>query len=147
MKTRFLRWGLMLGLPVMAAFAIVWNVSAEDTYTPPEMCPIDGSDSFYTILLPNPDGNCCTFFECSNGVPILRYCPTGMGFNSTLGVCDWPQSSDCGAGCTGSEGNGAICYSETKVKQGRTCYRCSDCPNLKPIYNEKGVGSPSKCPQ
>ncbi len=45
----------------------------------------------------------------------------------------------------GEEGSGNynICYSESKVAKGRTYYNCGDCPNK--IYDEKGIGSYSKC--
>ena len=90
MKTRFLRWGLMLGLPVMAAFSITWNVLAS---TGDGMCPaVDPLD--HTVLLPNPE-DCSSFFSCSNGVPILMHCPDGLEFNSEVDVCDWPQNAGC----------------------------------------------------
>jgi hypothetical protein len=33
-----------------------------------------------------------SFYQCSNGVPYLHQCPSGLVFNPNLIVCDWPQN-------------------------------------------------------
>jgi len=44
------------------------------------------------------------------------------------------------SGESGSNYN--ICYSQSKVMVGRTYYDCGTCAK---VYDEKGVGNPSKC--
>ncbi len=59
-------------------------------------CP----DAYYqlvtgmTVMFPNP-ADCSSFFSCSNGVPILMHCPSGLHFNDSYDVCDWPQNAEC----------------------------------------------------
>ncbi|CAH1111373.1 unnamed protein product [Psylliodes chrysocephalus] len=61
-------------------------------------CPaVDGPDSVYGAL---PD--CTKFCQCSNGVPILHTCPSGLHFNPVLNVCDWPSNAGCTGGTTQS---------------------------------------------
>jgi cytolysin (calcineurin-like family phosphatase) len=33
-----------------------------------------------------------SFYQCSNGVPYLHNCPSGLVFNPKLNVCDWPEN-------------------------------------------------------
>ncbi|MDR2907568.1 MAG: carbohydrate-binding module family 14 protein [Bacteroidales bacterium] len=71
-----------LALVAIAAFALT-------TLTSSESCPaVDPLD--HTVILPNPHDD-CSFFMCSNGVPILQKCPAGMRFNWDLLLCDWSQ--------------------------------------------------------
>ena len=57
-------------------------------------CPPAGTDHGYTVLLPVPD-DCTAFYACSNGVPVLHYCPDGQHFNDRLDTCDWPKDAGC----------------------------------------------------
>lgn len=45
---------------------------------------------------PNPHpSDCNLFYNCANGIPHTVSCPSGLYFNPTLNICDWPQSSGC----------------------------------------------------
>ena len=39
--------------------------------------------------------NCRTYFKCSNGLPSLQSCPPNLIFDSSLGVCNWPEATEC----------------------------------------------------
>ncbi|GIY98921.1 putative chitinase 3, partial [Caerostris extrusa] len=40
-------------------------------------------------------GNCSNFYQCIEGVPSIKQCPTGLFFNSKLGMCDWAAQVNC----------------------------------------------------
>uniref|UniRef100_A0A0P5Y1I5 Brain chitinase and chia n=1 Tax=Daphnia magna TaxID=35525 RepID=A0A0P5Y1I5_9CRUS len=54
-----------------------------------------------TFTCPRPNGlfpdpaSCSSFYSCSNGTPIKMQCGTGLYFNPTLLVCDWPSNVNC----------------------------------------------------
>ena len=50
------------------------------------------------IYLANP-GDCGSFYQCSNGVPVLQPCPAGLVFNPNLNVCDYPSNYTCQETC------------------------------------------------
>ena len=35
------------------------------------------------------------YFKCSNGLPSLQSCPPNLIFDSSLGVCNWPEATEC----------------------------------------------------
>ena len=39
--------------------------------------------------------NCRKYFKCSNGLPSLQSCPTNLIYDSGLGVCNWPDATEC----------------------------------------------------
>ncbi|XP_035223247.1 fibrillin-3-like isoform X2 [Stegodyphus dumicola] len=44
-----------------------------------------------------PDSRSCfRFYHCSHWVPHHKWCPSGLHFNPTLRVCDWPYRAGCG---------------------------------------------------
>uniref|UniRef100_A0A6P7FM87 Uncharacterized protein LOC114329323 n=1 Tax=Diabrotica virgifera virgifera TaxID=50390 RepID=A0A6P7FM87_DIAVI len=54
-------------------------------------CPkVDGPDSVYY-----PHEDCAKFYQCSNGVPYVHNCSSGLHFNSKLNVCDYPLEAGC----------------------------------------------------
>nr|CAH7765322.1 unnamed protein product [Callosobruchus chinensis] len=53
--------------------------------------PVDGPRSQY---FPH-ETNCSLFYQCSNGVPYLQECPSGLYFNPKIDVCDYPRNVDC----------------------------------------------------
>ncbi len=94
---KLIRFSWLLVLPLIAA-GIVWTASSR------AITPLDR-----TVLLPNPD-NCYSYFSCSDGVPILMFCPDGLHFNRKLGICDWPKSADCRGDYGARAGNTTYCY-------------------------------------
>ena len=51
-----------------------------------------GANSF----LPNPDPTKCnTFYQCSNGVPVLQHCPWPLVFHASVNGCDKALPGDC----------------------------------------------------
>ena len=47
--------------------------------------------------------DCGSFYQCSNGVPYLQQCPSGLVFNPNVQpgpVCDWPANYQCTPTCT-----------------------------------------------
>ena len=96
---KLLRMALFATLPLAA---MMMFSSYSDGADP--QCPFD--DSGFTVLLPNPE-NCSTFFSCSNGVPILMYCPAGLVFNDELDTCEFPSlENPCMYGGVGGGGGG-----------------------------------------
>jgi hypothetical protein len=75
---------LKLGTVAIAAvlMSVVMTSSVPD-------CP-----PYSPYLVPNPE-DCGSYYQCSNGVPILFNCPPGLHFNASLEVCDWPNSANC----------------------------------------------------
>jgi hypothetical protein len=58
----------------------------------PAQCP-DGQGG----LIPNPEvPGCTSFLQCSWGVAVVKYCPSGTVFNP-VGLCDWPANYPCPA--------------------------------------------------
>ncbi|KAK9686833.1 Chitin binding Peritrophin-A domain [Popillia japonica] len=54
-----------------------------------------------------PHGSDCTkFYICNEGTPVVTDCPSGLLFNPTLLVCDYPESAGCGTGSSGNGNNG-----------------------------------------
>ncbi|XP_066143532.1 salivary glue protein Sgs-3-like [Euwallacea fornicatus] len=66
-----------------------WRTTTKATITSaPGSCPLtDGPASVY---FPHQDPT--KFWQCSNGVPHQHSCPSGLHFNPTLNVCDWPNN-------------------------------------------------------
>nr|XP_034833410.1 peritrophin-1-like isoform X1 [Maniola hyperantus] len=58
----------------------------------PNGCPIN---VFEHWLLPH-ETNCNFFYYCVWGERVLRNCPSGLHFNRTIQVCDWPRDAGCG---------------------------------------------------
>jgi hypothetical protein len=81
---------LFAALPLAAMFMFSSYSSVSGV-----QCP-DG-DTGITVLIPHPS-DCSAFFLCSNGVPVLQKCPSGLHFNANLGTCDWPHNAGCDPG-------------------------------------------------
>ncbi|RHZ83750.1 hypothetical protein Glove_87g71 [Diversispora epigaea] len=45
-------------------------------------------------LIPNPN-NFSEFFQCENGKPLLKECPTPLHFSVALNRCEWPDIAGC----------------------------------------------------
>ncbi|KAK0180174.1 hypothetical protein PV327_005843 [Microctonus hyperodae] len=72
-------------------------------------CPLDNAG--WAINLPH-ETNCSLFYKCNWGEKILFPCKSGLYFNPTLQVCDYP----CAAGCTVEGGSGTnTCHNSTTI--------------------------------
>ncbi|KAF7265036.1 hypothetical protein GWI33_013228, partial [Rhynchophorus ferrugineus] len=84
---------LKLVVPLVVASLFCISTGALiDVYEPvPTDCPaVDGGQPVYF-----PAVNCSKFWECSDGMPYLFTCPTGLIFDENLEVCDLPAVSNC----------------------------------------------------
>ncbi len=105
MKRTFFKLGIATIVAVLATISVFafstksFSDEAVDFASPGSSggeCPaVDPLD--HTVLLPDPF-DCSMFYSCSNGVPILMFCPDGLHFNAELDVCDWPQEAGCDDG-------------------------------------------------
>ena len=42
--------------------------------------------------------DCVTYYQCSSdGIAYENKCPSGLSFDRTTNVCDWPDNVDCNA--------------------------------------------------
>ncbi|CAH1800514.1 unnamed protein product, partial [Owenia fusiformis] len=81
------------------------------------------------VVCPSPFANvphptdCSSFYQCSNSIPSLKQCISGLHFSPTLNTCDWPASAGCSAGVV-------VCPSPSAyVPHPTDCssfYQCSD---------------------
>ncbi|XP_060521021.1 mucin-2-like isoform X2 [Cylas formicarius] len=69
------------------------NTATNNPSETPECPPVDGE---YPTYIPHED--CSKFWQCSNGIPYLHNCSTGLHFNPVLNVCDRPQDAGCASG-------------------------------------------------
>ena len=53
-------------------------------------CPPGSVHDFYPDL-----ANCSNFYECSDGNAYHKFCRTGLYFNPTTKVCDFPSNVNC----------------------------------------------------
>ena len=74
----------------------VWTsrTQAQTTF----VCPTLALGEDYHFL--NPD-NCAAFYKCTADVggtlkAVRQDCSSGLLFNPTINVCDWPYNVDCG---------------------------------------------------
>jgi len=90
-------WGLLLISTAVASFTVrqnklnktihcISNIKYSLYFTQDDQVICTGGDEFI------PHENCSLFYQCSNGEPILQYCPTGYYFNPNLDICDFPQN-------------------------------------------------------
>ena len=97
---RFFLWanGIAVGaLLVMTAGIIYMNaaLAAAETRAVP-VCPQESYDEI--IFLPDPT-HCRRFYECHNGIPVLRCCPEFLYFCSEKNYCSWTWDPDCRYDC------------------------------------------------
>ena len=52
------------------------------------------SQDGYAVFVPHPF-NCSLYFECDGLTPVLMSCPSGLYFDSSLNVCNWPEYVEC----------------------------------------------------
>lgn len=60
--------------------------------------------------------NCMEYYECSNGLPVLRKCASGLVFDEFTGTCQW-AATGLRTGCVEKKEslNGFICPNATQV--------------------------------
>eukprot|EP00095_Tigriopus_kingsejongensis_P012687 maker-scaffold22_size673200-snap-gene-4.22 protein:Tk12687 transcript:maker-scaffold22_size673200-snap-gene-4.22-mRNA-1 annotation:"polysaccharide deacetylase" len=50
-------------------------------------CPADGHFG--------DQDDCSKFYQCAHDIPLVKYCPGGLFWNSESNQCDWPEDVDC----------------------------------------------------
>ncbi|KAK0088126.1 hypothetical protein PV325_013122 [Microctonus aethiopoides] len=91
----------------------------------PNKCPLDNSG--WAINLPH-ETNCSLFYKCNWGEKIKLSCKSGLYFNPTLQICDYP----CAAGCTVEGGSGTnTCHNSTIISGNEEQFK------QKPILSRK----------
>lgn len=58
-------------------------------------CP--RSNGMNNIFVPDNE-ECATYYMCNWGTPMQMKCPSGLHFNPTLNICDWPANAGCVVG-------------------------------------------------
>lgn len=89
---------------------------------------VDGEYPVYGAL-----PNCSQFCQCSNGIPYLYDCPSGLHFNPSLNVCDWPYR----AGCTGTNSSN----SGTNSGNSNTGCNCNNSTTTGDVCLDSGIGN------
>ncbi|KAL3213285.1 hypothetical protein MRX96_035521 [Rhipicephalus microplus] len=74
--------------PVFVAFVVALAAVSVVTSQELVVCPVVDDESVNATILPNLY-NCSTFYMCSQGVPELMECPSGLQFNRILNLL-WP---------------------------------------------------------
>uniref|UniRef100_A0A6G5A7X1 Putative mucin-like protein n=1 Tax=Rhipicephalus microplus TaxID=6941 RepID=A0A6G5A7X1_RHIMP len=80
--------------PVFVAFVVAMAAVSVVSSQELVVCPVVDDESVNATILPNLY-NCSTFYMCSQGVPELMECPSGLQFNRILNVCDHPWRAAC----------------------------------------------------
>lgn len=97
--------------------------------TMPNKCPLDNSG--WAINLPH-ETNCSLFYKCNWGEKIKLSCKSGLYFNPTLQVCDYP----CAAGCTVEGGSGTnTCHNSTTISGNEEQFKQKPIPSRKTFKN------------
>ncbi|GIY52466.1 peritrophin-1 [Caerostris darwini] len=65
-----------------------------DEYTAFTTCPDRNGPK--NILFPHPT-DCKMFYQCDNGIAVLRQCAALTHFNPATDRCDWPHEANCKA--------------------------------------------------
>ncbi|CAG0925245.1 unnamed protein product, partial [Notodromas monacha] len=60
-------------------------------------CPSTNDPNSWAVHLADPE-DCGKYYICDWGQAISMPCPSGLHFNPTLQVCDWPANAGCTAG-------------------------------------------------
>lgn len=58
-------------------------------------CPSTNSVNHMVNL---PTNDCSKFCTCSNGVPVVQSCPTGLHYDTKNQSCNWPNKAKCAKG-------------------------------------------------
>ncbi|XP_046392865.1 peritrophin-1-like [Ischnura elegans] len=77
--------------PLSSLLAAISGRRACDDYEPQECPDVDGE---FPVFLPD-DDDCRRFYECSNGMPILKDCSPGLHFDRWNHICDQPAVAGC----------------------------------------------------
>ncbi|OXU31873.1 hypothetical protein TSAR_011004, partial [Trichomalopsis sarcophagae] len=95
------------------------------------------------VYLPHPKV-CSKYYECYNGVLILRKCPNGLHFNPSTRACDYPQNAGCLKETTIATEPTSLVTSATPVSSEKTSV--STTPTSRPTTSKITSVVPSECP-
>merc|ERR1711964_715995 len=80
---------------MIVAFILVSTLAMVSSSPMKEMICPEYPALDHPTFYPNPE-DCGSFYMCSTGVtPVLMPCPSGLHWNSSLNVCDWPDRVEC----------------------------------------------------
>merc|ERR1712243_284482 len=80
---------------MIVAFILASTLAMVSSSPMKEMICPEYSALDHPTFYPNPE-DCGSFYMCSTGVtPVLMPCPSGLHWNSSLNVCDWPDRVEC----------------------------------------------------
>ena len=83
MQRQSLKMKLCIGLLIVLCLALTAKAQSGGSFN----CPKDG-------LFKDP-AHCDTFYNCANGIAYPQNCPTGLLFDASLKICNWPSSVQC----------------------------------------------------
>nr|XP_022907790.1 mucin-2-like [Onthophagus taurus] len=93
-------------------------------------CPV--TPGLFPEFFPHPT-NCCRYCKCDNyGAVHDMPCPSGLHFNPTLNVCDWPDDAGCVPGSTPAPTSGPTTVPDCGRCEGLTC---PNVPGQYPIFH------------
>ena len=75
---------------VLAFSGLAYGANIKDRA--PVECP-ESADG-QSVFLPYPY-DCGKYYHCVGEVPILRECPTGLHFDTSINVCNFPELAGC----------------------------------------------------
>ena len=79
---------LILAVLALCGLAIGANIKDRT----PVVCP-ESADG-QSVFLPYPY-DCRKYYHCVREVPILRECPAGLHFDTSVNVCNFPELAGC----------------------------------------------------
>ncbi|CAG0923693.1 unnamed protein product [Notodromas monacha] len=85
----------VLGFVIL--FVTIASAKPAERSSVSDQCPSIHDPNSLAVHLADPE-DCEKYYVCDWGQAISMPCPSGLHFNPTLHVCDWPENAGCTAG-------------------------------------------------